>query len=98
MAVWNLDLKAYVTAYIVADTAEAALEKLRKHFEGQPHLGIEVATGPAGDFEISGKMFDDPDLPEISLTPAMSVYAPKAGDLPAFVEGDDEEESADAEA
>lgn len=96
MAVWNLDLKVCATAYVVADTAEEAMEKLRRHFtmdDGTPleTLDLEVDEGCAGDFEISGAQFDDPDLPEICLSPAMTIYAPEAGDVMEFVDDDGEE-------
>jgi hypothetical protein len=97
MAVWNLDLKVYATAYVTADTAEEALAKLRKHFQmadGTPleTLDLEVGEGEAQDFEISGTSFDDPDLPEICLSPAMTVYAPEPNAEMQFVdEGGDEE-------
>lgn len=91
MAIWNLDLKVYATAYVTAETAEEAMEKLRKHFtdhEGValPTLDLEVEEGCAQDFEVSGASFDDEDLPEICLSPAMTVYAPEPGDVMCFVD------------
>jgi hypothetical protein len=100
MAVWSLDLRVCATAYIVADTAEEAREKLKAHFathEGErlEILGLEVGEGCAQDFEISGAAYDDDDLPEISLSPAMTVYAPSWEELPTYSGGDEEDEADD---
>lgn len=103
MAVWNLDLKVCATAYVVADTAEEALAKLRAHFtmhDSTPLevLGLEVDEGCAGDFEISGSTYDDEDLPEISLSPSMTIYAPEPGAVMEYVDETDNETDNEEEA
>lgn len=37
--------------------------------------GLEVSDA-GSDVTISGARFDDPDLPEVSLSPAMTLYGP----------------------
>lgn len=64
---YSIDIKVVATAYIKADSEEEALEKVK----GLHLDGIEVS----GDI-ISERQFDDPDLPEISLSPAMTLYEP----------------------
>lgn len=58
------------TLYIKADSEAEAVAKAR----GVVGAGLEVADD-GGEVEISGLMFDDPELPEISFTPAMTVHA-----------------------
>ncbi len=77
MAVWSVDVKITATAYIRAETQEEAL-KLAKELEGD---GLELFEQD-GDLPISGKQYDDPDLPDVSLSPAMTVHGPEEGNVP----------------
>lgn len=74
MPVWSIDVKITGTAYVRANSAREARRKLPDQFDGEPYLGLEMREGGAGDFEISGADFDDPTLPELSLSPAMTVW------------------------
>lgn len=77
MAVFHIDIRVAATAYIVADTPEEA----RKKAESLNGFGLIVA----GESILSAEPFDSPDLPELSLSPAMTIVAPYEG-LPEIVE------------
>ena len=55
------------TAYVKAHTEDEAVSKALDVL-GEADLTV------SGDNLISGKSFDSPDLPEVSLSPAMTVY------------------------
>ena len=64
--VWNVDVKIAGTAYIKADTAEEAREKLDQWIENEGWLELR---GEA----ISSADLSSPFLPEVSLSPAMTL-------------------------
>lgn len=75
---FSIDVKIYGTAYIQADTAEEALEKI-KAFN---HTGIQFSDrrqdiGEFADRELimTGECYS-PDMPEISLSPVMTIHGP----------------------
>lgn len=57
------------TLYIKADTLEDALAKAAA-LKGQ---SVE-AEDAGGDVAISGLQYEDPDLPEISFSPSMTIH------------------------
>ncbi len=69
MPVYQIDLKVAATAYVRANSKEEAIQALK-----------EETRFPRGadydDFEISGARLDSEDLPDISLSPAMTVWGP----------------------
>ena len=71
MKLYSIDVKIYGTAYIKADSPEHALEIA----ENLKNECIYTDTSFEG-VEISGAKFDDPDLPEVSLSPAMTIHGP----------------------
>lgn len=73
MPVFSIDVPIVATAYIRAATAEEAERIASK----QLHYAVLHAVATSGsEVLISGAAFDSPDLPEVSLSPAMSVYNP----------------------
>ncbi|KQS84298.1 hypothetical protein [Rhizobium sp. Leaf383] len=79
--IFRTDIQIWATAYVRAETEEEALVKLRE----LGNRGIEVAdtdwSTPDDDVEthISGRHYSDPDLPELSLSPFMTI-APVTAD------------------
>ncbi len=67
---YSICVRVYATAYIKASSHAEARSKARKLF----NTVLELPPGKHGEVEISGKAFTDPDLPDISLSPAMTVY------------------------
>lgn len=70
MKLYSVDVRVVATAYIKADSKEDAIQKARS-LHGDC---LEVEPGDECEIEISGLAFDDPDLPEISLSPTMTVW------------------------
>jgi hypothetical protein len=99
MPIYSKELWICATAYIAAATPEEAMEKFRALHDET----LELAENRDADLPITGQMYDDPDFPEVSLSPAMSIYADSehAGDdLPSYVDegeslSDDEDEEND---
>lgn len=65
MKLFRVEMTIAATAYIRAESAEEAEQKA----EALAHEVLEVSD----DNLISGLDFDDPDLPEVSLSPAMTI-------------------------
>jgi hypothetical protein len=70
MPIYSKELWICATAYIRADNEQQAEEKLRTL-----HLATLEVAEQDGGVCVSGAPYDDPELPELSLSPAMSVYA-----------------------
>ena len=74
--VFSVDVMIFATAYIKAESAEEAAQILADMDTGLEFRdGQEIAPG----LEISGERFDSEDLPEFSLSPAMTAYPLKLG-------------------
>jgi hypothetical protein len=69
MILWQQDVVIYGTIYVKAATQEEATALMKKSMG----VGIEVATQGNTWLPISDKHFDDPDLPDVSLSPCMTV-------------------------
>ncbi|MBY0560148.1 hypothetical protein [Hyphomicrobium sp.] len=69
MNVYSVDVKICATAYVKANSEEEALAYV-KGLDGQ---ALET-TGSVGDVEVSGLSLTSPDLPDVSLSPAMTCY------------------------
>jgi len=69
MPVYSIDLKVAATAYVRADTKEQAIAALKDEI-CYPR-GSEIF-----DLQISDARLDSADLPNISLSPAMTVWGP----------------------
>ena len=78
---WGVDVIVYATAYIRAGSADEALTIAR----GLKRSVIEVEGD--GDLAVLDLSYDDPDLPDVSLSPAMTVAGPVDGAVPAEAGG-----------
>lgn len=70
MNVYSIDIRLAATAYIKAGSKAEALAKA-KSLHGDC-LNLEDPT--QSDVEISARRYDDPDLPEVSLSPVMTLW------------------------
>lgn len=82
MNVYSIDVRIYGTAYIKAESEDAAL-KLARTLSGAT---LEVRSFEGGEVGISGHRLNDPALPAISLSPFMTVHGPDEDTTPAFEE------------
>lgn len=81
MPIYSITVTVYATAYIRAASPDEAKAKglaLENHVLEVEDAGSEVA--------ISGLKLNDPGLPDISLSPAMTVIGPDKDDVPELVE------------
>ena len=81
MPIYSITVTVYATAYVRAGSPEEAKAKaaaLENHALEVADAGSEVA--------ISGLKLSDPDLPDVSLSPAMTVIGPDKDDLPELAE------------
>jgi hypothetical protein len=75
MTVYRIEVELSATAYVKADSEEAAIAKLR----ALDTVAVEIGRRDQqinDDLWISGRQYDDPDLPEVSLSPAMTFRLP----------------------
>lgn len=85
---FSLDVRIYGTAYIKADTPEQALEKAAElKWKGIQFSDRRQEISEFADFEIvmTGERYG-PDLPEITLSPVMTIHGADEGDEPEFVQ------------
>lgn len=68
MTIYSIDLKVAATAYVRADSQADAIQALKDE------IGLNGCD--YADIEISGVALDSPELPDISLSPAMTIYGP----------------------
>lgn len=68
MNLYSMGVTIHATVYVKANSPEEAMQNARC----VQNACIEVKPG-GGDVEISGLEFTDPDLPLVSLSPAMTV-------------------------
>lgn len=89
MTLYRIDIKIAATAYIKADTPEAALEVAK---DWGRDLCSPVIRAPhhedawLGEVPISGRRFNDAALPDASISPAMTILGPTEGAKPEEVE------------
>jgi len=69
MPLYSIEVPICATAYIEADNPEEA----RKKAERLKGACLVLQDAGGSTVPISGLRFDDPDLPKISLSPAMTV-------------------------
>lgn len=70
MKVYSIDLVVAATAYIKAENEEEAIAKIREFADGE--LMVEGTM-------ISDAQFRSPNLPDVSLSPAMTIHGPWQG-------------------
>lgn len=63
--IYSVDVPVYATAYIIADS----LEDAQKIARGLAGTGIDCEDRE----QVNGLMFDDPDLAEVTFSPAMTI-------------------------
>lgn len=82
MKVYAIDVQICATAYIRAENKTEAREKVRALRGASPTILVtDTGARPilqdldhAGDVPISGRRLDDPKLPDVSLSPAMTIH------------------------
>lgn len=72
MNVYSIDIRVAATAYVKADTEADALRKVAT-IHGDC---LNVHNPVESEVEISSAMLDDPELPEVSISPVMTVWGP----------------------
>lgn len=70
MNVYSIDIRVAATAYIKASSRAEAIAKAR----GLHGDCLNVEDPAQSDVEISARRYDDPDLPEVSLSPVMTLW------------------------
>ena len=68
--VFDFDVRICGTAYIRAETEEAAREIVR----GMRLDSLELIEDREAEIPISGQHLDDENLPDVSLSPAMTIW------------------------
>lgn len=76
MKIWNCDIKICATAYVRAESEDEARALIDEHF-GEGEMGI-LPSGDGGAVTVSGLWFDAPNLPDVSISPAVTFYGPWA--------------------
>jgi hypothetical protein len=71
MNLYSIEMRVVATAYIKANNATEAMAKA-KMLHGD---GLEVADA-GSEVAICGMRYSDPNLPEVSLSPAMTIWEP----------------------
>lgn len=79
-ALYSVDVVIYGTLYIKADSASEALSIARRQ------KGAEVSFEDSNGPPINGDPFDDPNLPDVSLSPVGTIYGPETTEVPSLVE------------
>ncbi|MFB2553934.1 hypothetical protein [Ensifer soli] len=70
--IYSADIMICATVYVRAATREQALQSI-----ANMDRGLELREGGI----ISGRGYDDPRLPDLSLSPAMTVYPPSPSEI-----------------
>ena len=70
MNLYSIDVRVTATAYIKAGSRAEALAKAK----GLHGDCLNAGDPTQSEVDISGRKFDDPDLPEVSLSPVMTVW------------------------
>lgn len=79
MPVFRKDVRIIATAYVKAASVEEADRIIAERFTDNT---AELPVGEGVEISISGRMFDDPRLPDVSLSPAITLDGTYS-DLPA---------------
>lgn len=69
MPLYQVEMQVCATAYIKAKNAVEA----REIADGLKYSSPSILDS-GGDVEVCGRQFDDPDLPDVSLSPAMTIH------------------------
>jgi hypothetical protein len=71
MHLYAVEMKVCATAYIKANNRAEALDIARTLADESPNL-----LDHEGNIEFSSEQFDSPALPDVSLSPAMTIHGP----------------------
>jgi hypothetical protein len=71
MPVYSIEMKLCATLYVVATTPAEARAKAKTVVGLSPDV-----LDSGGDVPLSDLTYTDPDLPEISFSPAMTIHEP----------------------
>ena len=66
---YSCDLRVWCTAYVKAKDKAEALEKIKDMIG----FTVQFTNGGESNVEVSGARFDDPDLPEASISPVGTI-------------------------
>jgi hypothetical protein len=69
MKLYRIDIQICATAYIKATSKTAAMTVAKGLKDSSPDI-----LDSCGDVPVSGAQFDDPDMPKVSLSPAMTIH------------------------
>jgi hypothetical protein len=72
MTLYSVDVRLVATAYIRARNKREALRIAVERYGGEP--GPDVVVGASAD--VSALRFNDPNLPDVSLSPCMTANGP----------------------
>jgi hypothetical protein len=88
MPIYSVEMNVLATLYIRAATPEEAARIAREQVDTSIEVGERDAGG--GELPVSGASYDDPDLPDVSLSPAMTIASVCDGHGPELADGDDD--------
>ncbi len=73
MAIFSVEIRVAATVYVVAETEEEAINTVKEFDQtgGELPTGIEFIDG----LPVSGARYNDPGFPDISISPAVTIYA-----------------------
>jgi hypothetical protein len=74
---YSVDIKLCATAYIKAESEEEAMQIAKQTYgeAGEGVDGAELPTGEGMNIIVDGTRFG-PDMPEVSISPAVAFYGP----------------------
>jgi hypothetical protein len=93
-SIYSVEITIAATVYVVAASEAEAVEQVKAfHMDGgELRTGDEFIDG----LPVSGASFDHPDFPDISMSPAITVYAEATrADLEDELPDDDDSEEED---
>jgi len=80
MPIYSIEVQICATAYIKASSKRDAMKIANELKSNYIHLPDD--SGLCGNVEICDKRFDDPALPNASLSPAMTIHGVWPGATP----------------
>ena len=84
MPLYSIDVRIVGTAYVRADDPAAALAAAKT----LDCTCLALPDGLLGEIEISGRRYNDPRLPDVSLSPVATCWGPLDGATPERVDDD----------
>jgi hypothetical protein len=89
MNLYSINVRIYATAYIKADSEREA-RRIARELKGDV---LQLREDEDAELPISDRQYDDPDLPDVSLSPAMTIHGIDRGEpIELSEENIDEEE------